>query len=112
MFAMIIGLTVGIILGFLIARFVPLKVLGWLVLGLGAAALVFIFPVLVSILVPGDTMFSAVFTIPLGAACVIAGIAALRKNYRKWQVWLGLGLGAIPVLFWIAFGIGELIYPH
>ena len=109
---MIGGLFVGVILGLLLARFVPPKTLGWIVLGLGAAALVFIIPVLVSILIPGDTMFSAVFTVPLGAACVISGIGALRKNYRAWQVWLGLGLGAIPIVFWIVFGIGELVYPH
>jgi hypothetical protein len=109
---MIIGLVVGIVLGLLLVRFVPLKALGWVVLGLGAAALVFIIPVLVSIFIPNDNMFSAIFTIPLGAACVISGIGALRKNYRTWQVWLGLALGAIPIVFWIVFGIGELVYPH
>ena len=109
---MIGGLIVGVILGLLLVRFVPLKTLGWVVLGLGAAALVFIIPVFVSIFNPNDNMFSAVFTIPLGAACVISGIGALRKNYRAWQVWLGLGLAAIPIVFWIVFAIGELVYPH
>lgn len=107
---MIIGLIVGIILGLLFTRFVPLKALGWVVLGLGAAALAFIIPVLVSIVIPGDPKFTAVSSIPLGIACIISGIGALRKNYRTWQVWLGLGLAAIPILFWIAFGIGQLIY--
>ena len=106
------GTIVGIILGMLIVRFVPQKFIGWVVLGLGMVALVFIIPGLVSILIPGDAMFSPVFTIPLGVCCVVSGIGAIRKNYRTWQVWLGLSLGSIPVLFWIAFFIGENLFPH
>ena len=107
---MIGGLIVGVILGLLLVRFVPLKTLGWVVLGLGAAALVFIIPVFVSIFNPNDNMFSAVFTIPLGVGGVVCGIGSLRKKNCTWQVWFGPGLAAIPILFWIAFGIGQLIY--
>ena len=106
------GTIVGIILGVLVGRFVPQKVLGWVVIGMGVMALVFIIPGLVSILIPCDTTFSPAFTIPLGVGCVVSGIGAVRKHDRTWQVWLGLGLGAIPVLFWLAFAIGEIIYPH
>ncbi len=106
------GTILGIILSLLVVRFVPQRVLGWVVLCLGAAALVFIIPGLLAILVPGDTMISPAFSIPLGVCCVVCGMSALHKNNRTWQVWLGLGLGAVPVLFWIAFGIGELIYSY
>ncbi|MBI3172609.1 MAG: hypothetical protein HYZ25_02745 [Chloroflexi bacterium] len=106
------GTLVGILLGMLIVRFVPQNVLGWVVMGLGAVALIFILPGLVAILIPSDAMFSPAITIPLGVGCVVAGIGAVRKNYRTWQVWFGLALGSIPLLFWIAFSIGEILYPH
>jgi hypothetical protein len=112
MIFMIGGILVGIIIGMLIVQFVPQNVLGWVVIGLGAVAFVFIIPVFVAILTHSDTTFSPVISIPLGVGCVISGISAVRKNYRTWQVWLGLGLGSIPVLFWIAFAIGEILYPH
>jgi hypothetical protein len=106
------GTLVGILLGMLVLRFVPQNVLGWVVLGLGALALVFILPGLVAILIPSDAMFSPALTIPLSVAGVFAGIGAVRRNYRTWPVWLGLALGSIPLLFWIAFSIGEVLYPH
>ena len=112
MIFMIGGIIIGIIIGVLVVRFVPQNALGWVVVGLGAIALVFIIPGLVAILIPGDAMLSPAFTIPLGVGCVVSGIGAVRKNNRTWQVWLGLGLGSIPVLFWIAFAIGEVLYPH
>jgi hypothetical protein len=112
MIFMIGGTILGIILGLLIVRFVPQNILGWVVLGLGVVGLVFIIPGLAAILIPGDAIFSPAFTIPLSVCCVVTGIGAIRKNFRTWQVWLGLGLGSIPVLFWIAFIIGEILYPH
>ncbi len=112
MIYMIGGTIVGIILGLLVAWFVPQNLLGWVVLGLGAVALAFIIPGLVAILIPGDAMFSPAVTIPLGVGCVVSGIGAVRKNYHPWQVWLGLGLGTIPVLFWIVFAISEILFPH
>ena len=112
MFYMISGIIIGLILGVLVVQFVPHNLLGWVVLGLGIMAFAFILPVFVAILTHNDTTFSPVISIPLGVGCVISGISAVRKNYRTWQVWLGLGLGSIPVLFWITFAIGEILYPH
>ena len=106
------GIIVGIVIGVLIVQFVPRSVLEWLVLGLGVAALFFIIPGLVEILIPGDTMFSPAVSIPLAIGCVVCGIGAMLKSYRTWRVWLGLVLGAVPVLFWIVFAIGEILYPH
>jgi hypothetical protein len=109
---MIGGIIVGTLLGVLLVWFVPKNALGWVVLGLGAVALAFILPGLVSILIPGDAMFSPAFSIPLGVASVVASVGALLKKHRTWQVWLGLGLGFIPFLFWVVFAIGEIIFPH
>jgi len=91
---------------------VPQNTVGWVVIGLGTIALIFIITGLISILIPGDAIFSHVFAIPLSAGSVVSGIGALRKKYHTWQVWLGLGLGLIPMLFRKAFLIGELLYPH
>jgi len=112
MLYMIGGLVVGIIIGVLVLRLVPKNALGWVVFGLGIVALVFIIPGLVAILIPGDAMFSPVFTIPFGVGCVVSGIGAVRQHYRTWQVWLGLGLGSIPILFWVVFALGEILSPH
>ena len=112
MIQMIGGTIIGIIIGLLVLRFVPQKSLGWVVTGLGALALIFIIPGLIAILFPFEAMFNPAFTIPFGIAALVAGIGALQKHNRPWQVWLGLGLGAIPVLFWIAFIIAEILYPH
>jgi len=112
MLYMIGGIIVGITLGLLVVQFVPQNVLGWVVVGLGIVALVFIIPGLVAIVIPSDAMFSPAFTIPLAVGCVVSGISAVRKNYRTWQAWLGLGLGSIPILFWMFFSLGEILYPH
>ncbi len=112
MIYMIGGTIVGIVLGLLVFQFVPQKSLGWAVLALGAIALTFIIPVLVSILFPFDVSFVPVLSMPFGLAGLIAGIGSALKGYRPWQVWFGLAFGAIPILFWFLFAIGELLYPH
>lgn len=114
MIFMIGGTVVGIVLGALALGFLPQKFQGWVVLGLGAVALVLILPGLLAILfsIESNPMFFPAFTIPVSAACMVSGIGAVRKNYRPWQVWLGLGMGAVPVLFWILFIMGEMLYQH
>ena len=112
MFYMLSGIIIGIVLGVLVVQFVPHNLLGWVVLGFGIVAFAFILPVFVAILTHSGTMFSSIVTIPLSIGCVVSGVGTMRKNHHTWQVWLGLGLGTIPLLFWIAFAIGELLYPH
>jgi uncharacterized membrane protein YccC len=95
------AIIVGVVLGALIVQFVPRNVLEWSVLGLGAAALFFMIPGLVAILIPGDTMFSPAISIPLVVVCLVCGIGAVLKSYRTWRVWLGvvavLLVGILPV---------------
>ena len=112
MFYMLSGIIIGIILGVLVVKFVPNNLLGWVVSGLGTVAFFFIIPIFIAILTNSDTTFLPVVSIPLSIGCVISGIGAIRKNPHTWQVWFGLGLGAIPLLFWTAFVIGEILYPH
>jgi hypothetical protein len=112
MFFMLSGIIIGIILGVLVVKFVPHNLLGWVVIGLGLLAFAFILPVFIAILNHSGTTFLSIVSIPLSIGCVISGIGTLRKNHHTWQVWLGLGFGIIPLLFWIAFVIGELLYPH
>lgn len=112
MFYMLSGIILGIILGVFVVQFASKNVLGWVVSGLGTVAFCFIIPVFIAILTNSDTTFLPVVSIPLSIGCVISGIGAIRKDHRTWQVWFGLGLGAIPLLFWTAFVIGELLYPH
>lgn len=112
MFFMLIGTVLGVIIGVLIARFAPRKTIGWVVAGLGLLAFIFVLPVGYAIIAQTDPGFIPVLSIPLGIACVIPAVDAIRKNHHPWQVWTGFGLAVIPLLFWIVFGIGELIYPH
>lgn len=112
MIFMIGGIILGVLIGVLAVRFLPQAALGWVVIGLGAIALVLIIPGLIDTPIPVDAMFSPAISIPLCVGCVVSGIGALRKRPRTWQVWLGLGLGSMPMLFWVAFSIGEILYPH
>jgi hypothetical protein len=112
MFVMLIGIILGVILGVVIVRFASRKTIGWLALSLGALAFLSILPVFIAILAQTDTGFFPVVSIPLSIACVISGVDAIRKHHRPWQVWTGVALGIIPLLFWIVFAVGEVIYPH
>jgi hypothetical protein len=106
------GTIFGGIFGLLALRFVPQKFLAWVALVAGVGALVFILPVFVTMFIPGDVSFIPVMSIPLALICLLTGIGIARQGDHRWQVWLGIALGAIPILFWLAFGLGELLYPH
>ena len=112
----VIGGTIsGIVLGALALLLTSKRaaLLGWLVLGFGALALLAILPSFFSIIMSADFGLNPVFSIGLGVACVIAGAGSiLLKRSRSWQVWLGLGLGLIPVLFWKVFILAEILFPH
>lgn len=115
MFLMISGVIVGIILGvmaLLVAGRKP-SMLGWVVLVFGVLALVSILPILISVVDHTDPGISPVFSILAGTACLVAGISAVaQKRDRRWQAWLGIALGCVPVIFWLWFSVGELLYPH
>jgi hypothetical protein len=39
-------------------------------------------------------------------------IGALVKRDRHWPTWVGLCVGALPALFWVAFMLGEVFGPR
>jgi hypothetical protein len=53
----------------------------------------------------------APLSIALAVASVVIAVGTLVKRDRHWPTWVGLGLGAIPFLFWVAFVVGELVGP-
>jgi hypothetical protein len=53
----------------------------------------------------------ALLSIALAVASMVIAVGALVKRDRHWPTWVGLGLGAIPFLFWVAFVVGELVGP-
>jgi hypothetical protein len=79
--------------------------LDWLVLGLGILTFVLN---LVSFWSNTDLF---VPSITLAAATVVSGVGAIARRARPWQAWVGLILGGLPALFWIAFGLAHLFWP-
>lgn len=114
MFPMIFGSIIGIVLGVLVLLIFQRKpgFLGWTVFGLGALGCISILPALsevINITIFTGWLFMPGISVVAGAACIISGIGAIAaKRSLGWQVWLGLGLGAIPLLFWLAFGAASL----
>lgn len=53
-----------------------------------------------------------VVSIALIFAGAILAVAAIVRQDRKWPTWVAFALGGIGVAFWVAFGIGEIAYPH
>jgi hypothetical protein len=48
-------------------------------------------------------------SIALAFSAVLVGIGALRRGARGRTTWLGLALGGLPALAWIAFLVGNLL---
>lgn len=131
MIVMIIGVIGGVILGALVLMFAgrgiltqgapPQKptLLGWLAFALGVfalcvSALGLALPAIATALGwdPSGVPSFPLLSILSAVAAVTAGIGALAKRDRHWPTWVGLVTGAIPVLFWIAFIIAEIVSPH
>jgi len=47
-------------------------------------------------------------SITLAAAALVVGIGGLQRQDRHWPTWVGLAIGALPALFWVAFTLGNL----
>lgn len=107
----LLGIGIGVVV-LLVARSASAKTAGaWVgvVLGLVAAALfaagffqreAFDFP------------GAAIITLGGSFAAAIIGIGGLVRKERIWQNWVAAILGGAPALFWIAFAIGEVLFPH
>lgn len=109
--ALLLGLVAGGVVLALVWRFSPRgskadrpRPLGWAALAAGSVALV-----CTALVFAG---FEAGFSIAAAAAAMVLVIGAIARRERHWPTWVGLGTGAAPVLFWIAFVVGEVVYPH
>jgi hypothetical protein len=113
------SILVGIVLGVLVLVFASRRGLfradappkptpfDWLVLAVGACTFL--------ILVTGMLFNTRWFPLPsiiLASASVVMGVGALIKKHRRWQVWVGLVLGGLPMLFWLLFALGYLLDPN
>jgi hypothetical protein len=61
--------------------------------------------------------FAVNFVLPLGmvggfAGAVASVVALFRRGDRAILVWLAFVLSVLIALFWIAFIIGEAVFPH
>lgn len=124
-----LGLVVGIGLGFALLKLLPVRpdpasptarssTLAWTALGLGSAALLMVAAGLLAPLLAetGGLQFAvalpAVLSIVLAVAALTAALGALMKGDRHWPTWVALGIAVLPTLFWLAFLVGEIVFPH
>ena len=61
---------------------------------------------------PSPGMLGVASTVLLAGAGVWVAVRELRSGARSWPVWSGLALSGLLVLFWVAFALGEGLYPH
>ncbi len=47
-------------------------------------------------------------SIVFSCAALVLGVQTLRRQERRWPVWVGFFAGLIPALFWVAFALGYL----
>lgn len=61
---------------------------------------------------PGDLSFGLfLLSIAAGFAGVTLAIAGLIFRDRHWPTWVGLVISFLPVAFWLAFAIANLLSP-
>lgn len=114
--SLVVGITIGVIVLLLAGRGVSAAdgrpqrptALGWSALILGAVAAA-------STASMFTTMFEGLtprISIAAAVAGAILAIGALVKRDRHWPTWVGLVASAVPALFWVAFAVGEVLFPH
>lgn len=107
--AVVLGLGAGLLLLVASGRQPSSTWTRWTLLGLGAVAvLLFVVGILGMMDVPG----AAIPALAVPFAGLVFGIGTVVRGERHWPSVLGLVLAAIPGVFWIAFAIGELAFPH
>ena len=110
---MVFSIVFGIVLGtaVLFVLWDKPAAASWTAIVLGAAGAAMI----VGGLVPGGLDFGragALFAGTLPAVGLILAIGALVRGERRVINWVALALPALPLAFWLAFFVGELMYPH
>ena len=115
--ALVLGILVGTIVVAAVGRGITTQAgpppkptaLGWCASTFGIVALVAAGLMMTRL----AALHIAPISIALAVASMVVAIGALVKRDRHWPTWVGLGLGAIPFLFWVAFVVAELVgQPH
>lgn len=61
---------------------------------------------------PSPGMLGVATTVLVAGAGVWVAVRELRRGARSWPVWTGLVVSGLLVVFWVAFSLGELLFPH
>ena len=83
----------------------------WIAIVLGLAGSVLLLGIVNSWFLPRAGMFEAISIGLLTAVACVLAIAALVRGERQPLNWVALAVSVPPVLFLIAFGLGELFGP-
>ena len=122
--AVLVGIAVAAAVVFFVGRrSVPgdpsshhLGALGWWALGLGTTGLVAVVVPLVLSRIgpewPNLALNPALLSIAEGVSGVIVGGYALARGGSRRLLWLVLIPGAVTVVIWLAFLVGEFVSPH
>ena len=113
--ALVLGILAGTIVVAAVGRGITTQAgppkptaLGWCAFTFGIVALVAAGLMMTRLV----ALHIAPISIALAVASMVVAIGALVKRDRHWPTWVGLGLGAIPFLFWVAFVVAELVGPR
>lgn len=60
----------------------------------------------------GGGFFAAIVSLALAAATLVCGVRAFRLGERSWMMWVGLLIGALVALLWLALIAANILYPH
>lgn len=101
------GLVMGAVMLALTLRF-RANAVGAVALAVGAIAFSFTVAGFAS---PALGQYPLLSVVPAFATVVVA-IGAVVQGQRSWMTWAGLVMGGLPALFWLAFPVAEILWPH
>ena len=58
------------------------------------------------------SQIGVVVAILLALAGLATGITELRHHEQSWPLWAGTVISGLVALFWGAFALGEVLFPH
>lgn len=94
--------------------------LAWVALGLGATSFLMVASGLAAPYL-GEALgrtavtvlaMPAALSIVFAIASLVAAVGAFARHDRHWPTWVGIVVGGLPVLFWVAFVVAEIAFPH
>ena len=107
--SLFVGLIVGVVLYLVTRRQANLAM--WIALVLGVVAAVLLVGSINGWLLPDAGRFGAIGMGLLSGIATILAVGCIARGERKPLNWVALFVSALPVLFLIVFGLGELLGP-